>query len=217
MPPRTQYAKHGDLNIAYQVTGDGPIDILVVPSFVSNIEFWWAHPVMKAWWDRVTSFARLILFDKLGTGCSDPVSGPRTLEQRSDEIKAVMEAVGCERPVLFGLSEGGPSSIVFAATHPGQVQALVLFGTFASVGLVDASPDEIRAELAKDGVAERYWPTVAQIERVADSDSGFSIAGETARRSRCSCPTWAMRSSRRRRSGCARAPAWPAPPWSPQR
>ena len=83
MPPRTQYAKHGDLNIAYQVTGDGPIDILVVPSFVSNIEFWWAHPTMKAWWDRVTSFARLILFDKLGTGCSDPVSGPRTLEQRS--------------------------------------------------------------------------------------------------------------------------------------
>ncbi|MEK6273280.1 MAG: adenylate/guanylate cyclase domain-containing protein [Actinomycetota bacterium] len=167
MPPRTQYAKHGDLNIAYQVKGEGPIDILVVPSFVSNIEFWWAHPVMKAWWDRVTSFARLILFDKLGTGCSDPVSGPRTLEQRSDEIKAVMEAVGCERPVLFGLSEGGPSSIVFAATHPGQVQALVLFGTFASVGLVDASPDEIRAELAKEGVAERYWPTDAQLERIA--------------------------------------------------
>src|SRR2546422_7804685 len=91
MAPRTRYAKHGDLNIAYQVTGEGPIDIVVVPSFVSNIEFWWAHPVMKAWWDRVTSFARLILFDKLGTGCSDPVSGPRTLEQRSDEIKAVME------------------------------------------------------------------------------------------------------------------------------
>ncbi|MEK6327436.1 MAG: adenylate/guanylate cyclase domain-containing protein [Actinomycetota bacterium] len=167
MPPRTQYAKHGDLNIAYQVTGEGPIDIVVVPSFVSNIEFWWAHPVMKAWWDRVSSFARLVLFDKLGTGCSDPVSGPRTLEQRSDEIKAVMAAVGCERPVLFGLSEGGPSSIVFAATHPGQVQALVLFGTFASVGLVDASPDEIRAQLEKEGVAERYWPTAPQLERIA--------------------------------------------------
>ena len=168
MPPRTQYAKHGDLNIAYQVTGDGPIDILVVPSFVSNIEFWWAHPTMKAWWDQVTSFARLILFDKLGTGCSDPVSGPRTLEQRSDEIKAVMDAVGCERPVLFGLSEGGPASIVFAATHPGRVQALVLFGTYAfPIADIDASPDEIRAELAKEGVAERYRPTDPQVERMA--------------------------------------------------
>jgi len=167
MTPRTQYAKHGDLNIAYQVTGEGPIDIVVVPSFVSNIEFWWAEPVMKAWWDRVSSFARLVLFDKLGTGCSDPVSGPRTLEQRSDEIKAVMDAVGCERPVLFGLSEGGPSSVVFAATHPGQVQALVLFGTFAIGGDFDASPDEFRAQLAKEGVAERYWPTEPQIERIA--------------------------------------------------
>jgi pimeloyl-ACP methyl ester carboxylesterase len=167
MPPRTQYAKHGDLNIAYQVTGDGPIDIVVVPSFVSNIEFWWAHPTMKAWWDRVTSFARLILFDKLGTGCSDPVSGPRTLEQRSDEIKAVMDAAGCERPVLFGLSEGGPSSIVFAATHPGQVQALVLFGTFASGSGLGGSPDEIRASLKRDGIADRYWPTDPQLERIA--------------------------------------------------
>ena len=167
MPPRTQYAKHGDLNIAYQVTGDGPIDIVVVPSFVSNIEFWWAHPTMKAWWDRVTSFARLILFDKLGTGCSDPVSGPRTLEQRSDEIKAVMDAVGCERPVLFGLSEGGPSSIVFAATHPGQVQALVLFGTFASGSGLGGSPDEVRASLKRDSIAESYWPTDPQLERIA--------------------------------------------------
>ena len=217
MPPRTQYAKHGDLNIAYQVTGEGPIDILVVPSFVSNIEFWWAHPVMKAWWDRVTSFARLILFDKLGTGCSDPVSGPRTLEQRSDEIKAVMEAVGCERPVLFGLSEGGPSSIVFAATHPGQVQALVLFGTFASVGLVDASPDEIRAELAKEGIAERYWPTDAQLERIAAFRQRILDSWGEGEALALLVPNRAMRSSRRRRSGCARAPAWPAPPWSPQR
>jgi class 3 adenylate cyclase len=167
MPPRTQYAQHGDQNIAYQVTGDGPIDILVVPSFVSNIEFWWAHPTMKAWWDQVTSFARLILFDKLGTGCSDPVSGPRTLEERSDEIQAVMDAVGSERPVLFGLSEGGPSSIVFAATHPGQVQALVLFGTFASGTGMVGSPDEIRAGLFGDGIPERYWPNGQQLERIA--------------------------------------------------
>src|SRR2546423_193520 len=139
MPPRTQYAKHGDLDIAYQVSGDGPIDIVIVPSFVSNIEFWWADHAVKAWTDRLSSFARLILFDKLGTGCSDPVSGPPTLEQRAEEIETVMNAVGCERPVLLGLSEGGPSSILFAATRPDRVQALVLFGTFAR-SFADAPP-----------------------------------------------------------------------------
>ena len=118
--------------------------------------------------DQVTSLARLIPFESWAPGCSDPVSGPRTLEERSDEIKAVMDAVGCERPVLFGLSEGGPSSIVFAATHPGQVQALVLFGTYAyPIADFDAPADQIRAELAKEGIAERYWPTDPQLERIA--------------------------------------------------
>jgi class 3 adenylate cyclase len=166
MAPRTRYAKCGDLNIAYQVTGEGPLDIVLVPSFVSNVEFLWAHPVIKAWLDRIASFARLILFDKTGTGLSDPVPGPRTLEERADEIQAVMDAVDSQRAVLFGLSEGAPMSILFTATRPDRVQALVLFGALAIVP-VGASPDEMRDDLADKGLPERYWPTDVQLEQVA--------------------------------------------------
>jgi len=91
MTPRTRYAKYGDLNIAYQITGEGALDIVLIPSFVSNIEFWWTSPVVKSWFDRLASFARLILFDKAGTGLSDPIPGPRTLEQRAEEIEAVYQ------------------------------------------------------------------------------------------------------------------------------
>jgi class 3 adenylate cyclase len=167
MAPRTRYAKCGDLNIAYQVTGEGPLDIVLIPSFVSNIEFWWTSPVVKSWFDRLASFARLILFDKAGTGLSDPIPGPRTLEQRAEEIEAVMDTVGSQRAALFGLSEGGPMSILFTATRPGRVQALVLLGTFAFSPDLDSSADEMRADLASKGIPERYWPTDAQLERLA--------------------------------------------------
>lgn len=167
MPPRTRYAKCGDLNIAYQITGEGPLDIVLIPSFVSNIEFWWTSPVVKAWFDRLGSFARLILFDKAGTGLSDPIPGPRTLEQRAEEIEAVMDTVGSQRAVLFGLSEGGPMSIVFTATRPGRVQALVLMGTFAVSAAPDSSVAEMRADLASKGIPEGYWPSETQLERLA--------------------------------------------------
>src|SRR6185503_3390139 len=103
MAPQTQYAKRGELSIAYQVVGDGPVDVVFVPSFVSHLEFLWADPVVKAWLDRLSSFTRLILFDKLGTGMSDPVSGIPTIEERAGEIAAVAEAAGAEKPALFGL------------------------------------------------------------------------------------------------------------------
>jgi pimeloyl-ACP methyl ester carboxylesterase len=167
MAPRTRYAKCGELNIAYQVTGEGPLDIVLVPSFVSNVEFWWAHPVVKAWLDRLASFSRLILFDKAGTGLSDPVPGPRTLEQRIGEVEAVMDAVDSRRAALFGLSEGAPMSILFSATGPDRVQALVLFGALIVAAAPDASPEEMRADLAGKGLPERYWPTDAQLERFA--------------------------------------------------
>ena len=166
VPPRTRYAKCGDLDIAYQVTGEGPLDILIVPSFVSNLDFSWAHPMAKAWQDRLASYGRLILFDKAGTGLSDPIPGPRTLEQRVEEIDAVLDAVDSQRAALLGVSEGGPMSILYAATRPGRVQALGLFGTFAVAG-TPAPPDEMRASLASKGLPERYWPTDAQLERLA--------------------------------------------------
>ena len=161
-PPRTRYAKCGDLDIAYQVKGEGPLDIVVVPSFVSNLDFSWAHPAIKAWFDRLASYGRLILFDKAGTGQSDPIPGLRTLEQRVEEIDAVMDAVDSPRAALIGLSEGGPMSILFAATRPGRVQGLVLCGTFATLAQPAMSLDEVRADFARKGLPEHCWPTEAQ-------------------------------------------------------
>jgi class 3 adenylate cyclase len=168
VPPRTHYARCGDLNIAYQVAGEGAVDLVSVPSFVSHLDFWWGHPAVKSWLDRLTSFARLISFDKAGTGLSDPVSGVPTIEERAAEIEAVMDAAGSERAALFGLSEGGPSSIFFAATRPERVQALVLFGTYATgLPLSSTSPADVRTELARRGIPEEYVPTESQLDRNA--------------------------------------------------
>jgi pimeloyl-ACP methyl ester carboxylesterase len=131
--PRTQYARAGDLHIAYQVVGDGPMDLLYVPGWVSNVEAAWEEPDLAAFLERLASFSRLILFDKRGTGLSDPLplNALPTLEERVDDVRAVLEAAGSERSALFGFSEGGNLSVVFTAQHPDRVSALVLFGIFA--------------------------------------------------------------------------------------
>jgi class 3 adenylate cyclase len=129
--PRTQYARSGDLSIAYQVVGDGPLDVVVVPGFISHVELGWELPPLRHVIERVASFARLIMFDKRGTGLSDPVTVAPTLEERIDDVRAVLEAAGSERAALVGLSEGAPMSILFAATHPEIVQSLVLYGGMA--------------------------------------------------------------------------------------
>ena len=129
--PETRYAKSGDVHIAYQVLGDGPIDLLFVPGFVSNVEATWQHPVRAVFFRRLASFSRLILFDKRGTGMSDRTSQIFTLEQRMEDVNAVLDAVGSERAALFGTSEGGPMSILFAASHPQRTIALVIFGSYA--------------------------------------------------------------------------------------
>src|SRR4051812_32969395 len=110
MPPRTRYAKSGDVHIAYQVVGDGPIDLVYVPGWVSHVEYLWENAAFARSLQRLASFARLILFDKRGTGLSDrvPDTDLPTLEQRIDDVRAVMDAVGSERAFLFGVSEGGP-------------------------------------------------------------------------------------------------------------
>ena len=132
MPPQTHYAKSGDVNIAYQVVGDGPLDLVFVPGFVSHLDLQWADPRIARFLDKLASFSRLILFDKRGTGLSDPVAAPAPLEERMDDVRAVMDAAGSERAALFGLSEGGPMSILFAATYPERTHSLVLCGTFAT-------------------------------------------------------------------------------------
>jgi class 3 adenylate cyclase len=129
--PTTQYARSGDLSIAYQVVGDGPIDLVWVPGFVSHVELIWEMPPAARMIERLASFSRLIMFDKRGTGLSDPVDGAPTLEERIDDLRAVMEAAGSREAAIVGVSEGVPMSILFAATHPELVSALVLYGGMA--------------------------------------------------------------------------------------
>ena len=124
--PPTKYVKSGDASIAYQVVGDGPIDLVVVLGFATHLELQWESPPFAGFFERLGSFSRLIIFDKRGTGLSDPVTEVPTLEQRVDDVRAVMNAAGSERAALFGVSEGGPMSVLFAATHPDRVSALVL-------------------------------------------------------------------------------------------
>jgi pimeloyl-ACP methyl ester carboxylesterase len=129
--PETHYAKSGDVNIAYQVVGDGLRDLVLVPGFVSHLDNDWDDPRSAHLLERLASFSRLIRFDKRGTGLSDRPGGLPDLETRMDDVRAVMDAAGSERAALFGYSEGGPMSCLFAATHPDRTTALVLYGTYA--------------------------------------------------------------------------------------
>jgi pimeloyl-ACP methyl ester carboxylesterase len=133
MPPETHYAKSGDVHIAYQVVGDGPIDLVEVPGWISHLEYSWEEPSWARYLQRLGSFSRLIRFDKRGTGLSDrvPISALPSLEQRMDDVRAVMDAVGSERAALFGASEGGPMSILFAATYPERTAAMILYAAYA--------------------------------------------------------------------------------------
>lgn len=129
----TRYARSGEVSIAYQVVGDGPFDLVYVPGFVSNIELMWEEPGLARFLERLASFSRLILFDKRGTGLSDPVpnDGLPTLEERMDDVRAVMDAVGSKRAALLGHSEGGNMCVLFSATHPERTTALLLVGSYA--------------------------------------------------------------------------------------
>jgi class 3 adenylate cyclase/pimeloyl-ACP methyl ester carboxylesterase len=145
--PETRYAKSGDVNIAYQVVGDGPFDLIHVPPFVSNLELQWEEPAERRYFERLASFSRLIMFDKRGTGLSDRVA-VATLEERMDDLRAVMDAAGSQRAAVFGGSEGGALSVLFTATYPERVSALVLYGAYARMAWAPDYPD---------GVSEEMW------------------------------------------------------------
>src|SRR5436190_2034042 len=145
-PPETRYARSGDVSVAYQVTGEGPFDVVYVPPFISNVELAWEVPEMASFYERLSSFCRLIRFDKRGQGMSDRVSGVPTLETRMDDVRAVMDAVGSVRAALIGISEGTPMSILFAATYPERVWALALCGSFARARWAPDYPMGIRDE-----------------------------------------------------------------------
>jgi pimeloyl-ACP methyl ester carboxylesterase len=133
MPPVTRYAKRGAISIAYQVLGDGPFDIIFVPGFVSHLDLFWEVPTFARTWQRLGSFSRLITFDKRGTGLSERSVGIPTLEERMDDLHAVMDAVGCHRAALIGISEGGPMCLTYAAMHPERTIALILWGSFPRI------------------------------------------------------------------------------------
>ena len=157
--PETKYTKSGDVHIAYQVSGDGPLDLVCVPGFVSHLEAQWEYPSSARLLDRLGSFSRLIRFDKRGTGLSDRESVVPTLEQRMEDVRAVMDAVGSKRAALFGISEGGPMCCLFAATYPERTKALIFYGSFARIlwapdhpiGMTEENATAIRAR------TEREW------------------------------------------------------------
>ena len=131
--PETRYAKSGEVSIAYQVIGDGPLDLVLVMGWVSNLDYYWEEPSFARFLRRLGSFSRLILFDKRGTGLSDrvPLSDLPTLEQRMDDVRAVMDAVGSERAALMGISEGAPMCLLFAATYPERTSGVIVIGGYA--------------------------------------------------------------------------------------
>jgi class 3 adenylate cyclase/pimeloyl-ACP methyl ester carboxylesterase len=162
--PETRYARSGEVNIAYQVVGDGPFDLVFVPGSVSHVELVWEIPAWAAFLRRLASFSRLIVFDKRGTGMSDRVAGAPTIETRMDDVRAVMDAAGSKRGALLGLSEGAPMSVVFAATYPERTWALVLCGAL------------IRSLWAPDfpwGYTEEAWDRVSEEELRRWGESQF--------------------------------------------
>ncbi len=136
MRPTTQYAKSGDVNIAYQVVGQGPIDIVFTFGWVSHLDFQWAEPTLTRFLRWLAQFARVIVFDKRGTGLSDPVPHAPSLQERMDDFRVVMEAAGSERAAFLGYSEGGAMAALYAAAHPDRVSALVMYETWVC-GLLD--------------------------------------------------------------------------------
>src|SRR5882762_360162 len=167
--PETRYAVSGDINIAYQTMGSGPVDIIMVPGFVSHVES--AHELAgyTAFLRRLSTFARVVTFDKRGQGLSDRISGAPSLEQRMDDVRAVMDDVGSKRAVVVGFSEGCPMSVLFAGTDHESVAQLVLFGCFAlAAALVPMDPGERIAGLVK---LVKLWGTGNMIKTVMASQA----------------------------------------------
>jgi class 3 adenylate cyclase len=182
-PPETRYAKSGDLSIAYQVTGSGPLDLVFVPGFVSNLDGAWENPGLAHFFTRLAAFSRVIRFDKRGTGLSDRMSGIANLEERMDDVRAVMDAVGSERAALFGISEGGPMSLLFAATYPERASALVLYATYARHPTVTA--ENIAQHLE---IIDRTWGTGEYTARfttpsIASDEAARRVAARVERQS----------------------------------
>ena len=176
MTGQVRYAQSGDTSIAYRVTGEGTLDVVLVPGAFTHLEHMQLEPRAVRFSQRLASFARLITFDKRGTGLSDRAVAIPTLEQRMDDVRAVMDAVGSERAALIGVSEGGPMSMLFAATYPERTIALVLYGTFARGSWAEDYPWARRDEEREAYLTamRNAWGTGMSIERYVPSLAGDS-------------------------------------------
>jgi class 3 adenylate cyclase/esterase/lipase len=178
MAPVARYAKSGDLHIAYAVQGDGPIDLVWIPPWISQVEYLWAEPSLERVMARLTQFARVITFDRRGSGLSDPLFGAPTLEDQMDDVLAVLDAAGSESAVICGTLEGGPMAALFAATFPERTDALVMYATFARAtwapGYEFAWPAEIRDQHMEAGIKQwgQGWVT-AGVAPSKVQDPGF--------------------------------------------
>ena len=183
--PETKYAKSGDVHIAYRAVGDGPFDLVFVPGWVSHVEYAWEEPSLGKFLRRLASFSRLLILDRRGTGLSDRVTRLPTLEERMDDIRAVMDAAGSERAVIFGVSESGPMAVLFAATYPERTRALVLCSTLAKgtrsddyfSGRLDveipAFLDALEAEWGTGVTVDLFAPSLANDPRHRESWARF--------------------------------------------
>jgi pimeloyl-ACP methyl ester carboxylesterase len=188
--PETRYAVSGDVNIAYQAMGAGPVDIIMVPGFVSHVEFMHELAGYTAFLRRLSTFARVVTFDKRGQGLSDRISGAPSLEQRMDDVCAVMDDVGSRRAVIVGFSEGGAMSVLFAATYPERVAQLVLFGSFAALSAFrPGDPKERIARIVKTWGTADMMKTVIPSQTSQDAINQFAKLERLSRKSRRSQDT----------------------------
>jgi class 3 adenylate cyclase/alpha-beta hydrolase superfamily lysophospholipase len=185
MAPAVRYAASGDLSIAYQVVGDGPVDVVWVPGFVSHVEILWELPLWRRLLDRLSSFARVVIFDKREQGLSDRTGAPPTLEDIAGDLGAVMDAAGSERATIVGLSEGGPAALLFAASHPQRVSGLALVGSYARLSRAGDNPAGVPAErlrgFAERVVAEWGGPTALSLWFGAEAAADPALAEWWAR------------------------------------
>ena len=170
--PETHYARSGDVAIAYQVLGSGPLDVVWVQGFVSNVELLWQQPTLAAFNRRLAGFCRLIRFDKRGTGMSDRV-GIAPLETRMDDVRAVMDAAGASRAALLGSSEGGPLSLLFAASYPERTRALVLWSAFPRLAWAPDYPWGLRESQLRDELDDYLgrWNDMRSMQEIVEESA----------------------------------------------
>jgi pimeloyl-ACP methyl ester carboxylesterase len=169
--PDIRYARNGDVSIAYTVIGEGPIDLVMVSGFVSHLEVAWESPAIGRFFERLAGFARVITWDKREQGLSDRLGQPPTLEQGLDDLRVVMDAAGSRSAALLGISEGGPMSIMFAASFPERVTHLILYGTYARITRAEDYPIGVPREVMERWLERTVatWGGPAGIEFFAPS------------------------------------------------